>query len=128
MNAPGAALWIAIFAVSVGPALEEIFFRGLLQPVAVRSAGAVAGVLIAAVPFALLHGPQYGWSWRHVLLIRACGLGVRLVAVADAVDGRFDADACGIQLCTRCWISPRKGCSLKDSWWKPFSGRMTAWS
>jgi membrane protease YdiL (CAAX protease family) len=75
MNAPGAALWIAIFAVSVGPALEEIFFRGLLQPVAVRSAGAVAGVLIAAVPFALLHGPQYGWSWRHVLLITVAGSG-----------------------------------------------------
>jgi membrane protease YdiL (CAAX protease family) len=75
MNAPGAALWIAIFAVSVGPALEEIFFRGLLQPVAVRSAGAVAGVLIGAVPFALLHGPQYGWSWRHVLLIALAGSG-----------------------------------------------------
>jgi membrane protease YdiL (CAAX protease family) len=75
MNAPGAAVWVAIFAVSVGPALEEILFRGLLQPVAVRSAGAVAGVLIGAVPFALLHGPQYGWSWRHVLLIALAGSG-----------------------------------------------------
>jgi uncharacterized protein len=75
MNAPGAAVWVAIFAVSVGPALEEIFFRGLLQPVAVRSAGTVAGVLIGAVPFALLHGPQYGWSWRHVLLIALAGSG-----------------------------------------------------
>ena len=75
MNAPGAALWVGIFAVSIGPALEEIFFRGLLQPVAVRSLGSVAGVLTGAVPFALLHGPQYGWSWRHVLLIALAGSG-----------------------------------------------------
>lgn len=75
MNAPGAAVWVAIFSVSIGPALEEILFRGLLQPVAVRSAGAVVGVLIGALPFALLHGPQYGWSWRHVLLIAVAGSG-----------------------------------------------------
>ena len=25
------------------------------------------------MPFALLHGPQYAWSWRHVLLIAVAG-------------------------------------------------------
>ncbi|HYP09244.1 MAG TPA: type II CAAX endopeptidase family protein [Bryobacteraceae bacterium] len=73
MNEPNAAVWVGMFAVSVGPLFEEIFFRGLLQPVAVRTAGAVGGVLIAAVPFALLHGSQYAWSWRHVLLITMAG-------------------------------------------------------
>jgi membrane protease YdiL (CAAX protease family) len=53
--------------------VEEIFFRGLLQQSATRSLGPIAGILIGAVPFALLHGPQYAWSWRHVLMIAAAG-------------------------------------------------------
>lgn len=73
MDDPRAAVWVGVFAVSIGPAFEEIFFRGLLQPVAVRSAGVIAGILIGALPFALLHGPQYAWSWRHILLIAVAG-------------------------------------------------------
>jgi membrane protease YdiL (CAAX protease family) len=73
MNDPLSAPWVAVFAVSVGPAFEEIFFRGLLQPVAARTAGVAGGILIGSVPFALLHGPQYAWSWRHVLLIAVAG-------------------------------------------------------
>jgi membrane protease YdiL (CAAX protease family) len=73
MNDPLSAPWVAVFAVSIGPAFEEIFFRGLLQPVAARTAGVVGGILIGSVPFALLHGPQYAWSWRHVLLIAVAG-------------------------------------------------------
>jgi membrane protease YdiL (CAAX protease family) len=73
MEDPKAAIWVAIFAVSIGPLSEEILFRGLLQPVAVRSAGVVGGILLSAVPFALLHGTQYAWSWRHILLILVAG-------------------------------------------------------
>ena len=68
-----AARWIAVFAVSVGPAFEELFFRGLLQPVAVRSVGMIAGVLFSAAPFAVLHGPQYAWSWQHIAMILIVG-------------------------------------------------------
>jgi membrane protease YdiL (CAAX protease family) len=75
MNDPKAAIWVAVFAVSVGPLFEEVVFRGLLQPVAIKSAGVIAGILIGAIPFALLHGPQYAWSWRHVLLITMAGSG-----------------------------------------------------
>ena len=73
MNDPKAAVWVAVFAVSVGPLSEEILFRGLLQPVAIRTAGLVGGILISTIPFALLHGTQYAWSWRHVLLILVAG-------------------------------------------------------
>jgi uncharacterized protein len=73
MNDPTAAVWVAMFAVSVGPLSEEVLFRGLLQPVAIRSLGVIGGVLISAIPFALLHGTQYAWSWRHVLLILVAG-------------------------------------------------------
>jgi len=68
-------LLIAVFAVTLGPLCEELAFRGFLQPVLVRSFGAVAGVVLAAIPFGLLHLSQYGGSWRHGLLITMAGVG-----------------------------------------------------
>jgi membrane protease YdiL (CAAX protease family) len=62
-------LIIGFFAVTLGPLAEELIFRGFVQPVMVRTLGAAAGVALASAPFALLHGPQYGWSWQHVLLL-----------------------------------------------------------
>ena len=68
-------LLIAIFAVTLGPLCEELAFRGFLQPVLVRSFGPVAGIVLAAIPFGLLHLSQYGGSWRHGLLITVAGIG-----------------------------------------------------
>ncbi|MEZ5352076.1 MAG: type II CAAX endopeptidase family protein [Bryobacteraceae bacterium] len=65
---------IGIFAVTLGPVCEELTFRGFLMPLLSRTFGAALGILIAALPFALLHGPQYGWSWRHVALIGLAGV------------------------------------------------------
>jgi membrane protease YdiL (CAAX protease family) len=62
-----------VFGVTIGPLCEELAFRGFLMPVVVRSLGVWPGVLITAVPFALLHGPQYSWSWRHLLLLLLAG-------------------------------------------------------
>jgi CAAX protease family protein len=69
----GSIVLIAIFAVTLGPLCEELAFRGFLQPVLVRSFGAIAGILLAAIPFGLLHLSQYGDSWRHGLLITMAG-------------------------------------------------------
>jgi membrane protease YdiL (CAAX protease family) len=66
-------LLIAIFGVTLGPLCEELIFRGFLQPLFVRSLGAAPGILLAAIPFGLLHLPEYGNSWRHGLLITAAG-------------------------------------------------------
>jgi membrane protease YdiL (CAAX protease family) len=66
---------VAIFAVTLGPLCEELAFRGFLQPVLVRSFGAVAGIVLAAIPFGLLHLSEYGNSWRHELLITIAGVG-----------------------------------------------------
>jgi len=66
---------IGLFAVSLGPLCEELAFRGFLMPLVMRSLGPAAGIMIAAAPFALLHGPQYGWSWRHVALVGLAGVG-----------------------------------------------------
>lgn len=62
---------IGIFATTLGPVFEELAFRGFLLPLLVRSIGPVPGVILTALPFAVLHGPQYAWSWRHLLLLTA---------------------------------------------------------
>jgi hypothetical protein len=72
---PGAIVLIGVFAVTLGPLCEELMFRGFLMPLLVRSFGALAGVLAAAVPFALLHGFQYAWTWQLLLIIFLAGAG-----------------------------------------------------
>jgi membrane protease YdiL (CAAX protease family) len=64
---------IGIFGVTLGPVAEELVFRGFLQPLLVRSLGAAAGIVLAAVPFGLLHYSEYGNSWRHAVLISGAG-------------------------------------------------------
>jgi membrane protease YdiL (CAAX protease family) len=64
---------IGIFGVTMGPLAEELAFRGFLQPLLVRSFGVPAGILLAAIPFGLLHIPEYGYSWRHAVLITSAG-------------------------------------------------------
>jgi uncharacterized protein len=65
---------VGVFATTLGPLCEELAFRGFLMPLLVRSAGPAAGIVLAALPFALLHGPQYGWSWSHVTLVGVAGV------------------------------------------------------
>lgn len=64
---------LAVFGTTLAPLCEELLFRGFLQPLLVRSLGAVPGVLLTAVPFGLLHLQEYGYSWRHGLLITLAG-------------------------------------------------------
>ncbi len=70
---PTSLILVAIFGSIVAPVCEELVFRGFLQPLLVRSWGAVAGILSAALLFGLLHFQEYGNSWRHVLLISVSG-------------------------------------------------------
>jgi membrane protease YdiL (CAAX protease family) len=70
---PTSLILVAIFGSIVAPVCEELVFRGFLQPLLVRSLGAVAGILATALPFGLLHFQEYGNSWRHVLLISLSG-------------------------------------------------------
>jgi membrane protease YdiL (CAAX protease family) len=64
---------MAAFGTTIGPLAEELVFRGFLQPLLVRSLGGVAGILLAALPFGLLHFHEYGNSWQHVVLITLAG-------------------------------------------------------
>jgi membrane protease YdiL (CAAX protease family) len=65
---------IAIFGTTLGPICEELAFRGFLLPLLIRSVGAFWGIILTALPFALLHGSEYAWSWQHLLLILVAGI------------------------------------------------------
>lgn len=73
LREPLSIFLIGIFAVTIGPLCEELAFRGFLMPLLSRKFGVWPGIMIAAAPFALLHGPQYSWSWRHLLLVMLAG-------------------------------------------------------
>jgi membrane protease YdiL (CAAX protease family) len=79
---PMDAYLTSIFAVTIGPLMEELFFRGFLYPVLERRVGVFAGILLTALPFGLMHLPQYGYEWSAVLIIFL--VGVVLTAVRAA--------------------------------------------
>jgi len=66
-------LLIGVFGVTLAPLAEELIFRGFLQPLLVRSLGVAAGIVLAAIPFGMLHFSEYGNSWRHAVLISGAG-------------------------------------------------------
>jgi membrane protease YdiL (CAAX protease family) len=69
-----AIVLIAVFAVTLGPLMEELFFRGFLYPVLARRIGITAGILVSALGFGLMHAAQYGYSWASILLIFLVGV------------------------------------------------------
>lgn len=70
---PVTVIMIAVIGVTLAPLCEEIVFRGFLQPLLVRSLGPAPGILLAAAAFGLMHLQEYGYSWRHALLIAGAG-------------------------------------------------------
>ena len=86
---PSVAYLTAAFAVSLGPLMEELFFRGFLYPVIARRLGAVWGILLTALPFGLIHFFQYR-SWGAVLIIFLVGVVLTTVrAVTKSVASSF---------------------------------------
>lgn len=79
---PSDAYLTAVFAVTLGPLMEELFFRGFLYPVVARRLGAVWGILLTALPFGLIHFFQYGRSWGAVLIIFLVGIVLTTVRAA----------------------------------------------
>jgi len=48
---------IAVLTVTIGPIVEELFFRGFLQPCLAAVTGAIPAVIVTAICFAAIHGP-----------------------------------------------------------------------
>jgi uncharacterized protein len=64
----------AVLAALLAPLMEELVFRGFLQPLISRSLGTVAGVLITAVLFGGLHAPEYSYAWQFVAAVTLAGV------------------------------------------------------
>ena len=65
---------LGIFITTLGPLCEELAFRGFLLPLLTRSRGGALGIFLTAMPFALLHGAQYRWSWQVLVLVLLAGI------------------------------------------------------
>lgn len=73
LNEPLALAMVSVLAVTIGPLAEELAFRGFVQPLLVRTLGPVPGIVLTALPFALLHGQQHSWLWQPIVLIGVAG-------------------------------------------------------
>ena len=79
LKRPYSLLLIAAFSITLGPLMEELFFRGFLYPVVKRRLGVMAAIVATALPFALMHAAQYGGAWASVLLIFVVGVVLAVV-------------------------------------------------
>lgn len=80
----------SVFAVTLGPLMEELFFRGFFYPVLQRRVGVLLAILLTALPFGLMHLPQYGYAWSAVLIIFLVGVVLTTVrAVTKSVAASF---------------------------------------
>jgi membrane protease YdiL (CAAX protease family) len=79
LRRPATVILVAFFAVTLGPLIEELFFRGFLYPVLARRFGVSVGISFSAFGFGLMHAAQYGYSWASVLLIFLVGVVLGIV-------------------------------------------------
>jgi membrane protease YdiL (CAAX protease family) len=86
---PREAALMSIFAVTLAPLMEELFFRAFLYPVLARRWGVFAGIVLTAAAFGILHGAQLKYSWA-VLIIFLVGLVLTAVrAITKSVAASF---------------------------------------
>jgi membrane protease YdiL (CAAX protease family) len=64
---------VGMVVSTAGPLAEELAFRGFMMPLLVRSFGPFFGVVGTALPFALIHGPQYGFQWQNLVIFALAG-------------------------------------------------------
>lgn len=64
---------IALFGVTLGPMIEELLFRGFLQPVMVDAIGVLPGILTTSVIFGALHLTQNAFIWQSGVIITLVG-------------------------------------------------------
>lgn len=97
----------AIFAVTLGPLMEEVFFRGFLYPVVARRAGAFPAILITGVLFGAIHSPQYGYSWAVLIIVLVGVVLTTIRAVTKSVASSFLAHVGynGIQMILAIWAT-----------------------
>jgi len=81
---------ISIFGVTLGPIIEELLFRGFLQPVLVNSFGVLPGILATSIVFGGMHLMQNANLWQSGVLIALVGF---VLGVVRHVSGSTKASA-----------------------------------
>jgi membrane protease YdiL (CAAX protease family) len=81
---------IALFGITLGPIIEELLFRGFLQPVLVDSFGVLPGILATSVLFGAMHLMQNAFIWQSGVLITLVGF---VLGVVRHVSGSTRASA-----------------------------------
>ncbi len=74
LNDRSSLIAVAVLGVTLGPLCEELAFRGLMQPLFIRTLGIAPGIFLSGLAFGLLHLPQYGYTWQHGILITLAGV------------------------------------------------------
>lgn len=90
-------LFIA-FGVSLGPIVEEMFFRALVLPLAARQFGNVVALLLTSLPFAAIHGPQYEWSPAHLLILTLVSIAFGAIRLHSGSTGAAAVTHCAYNL------------------------------
>ncbi len=73
LSDPASRIAIALVSISVGPMVEELLFRGFMQPVLVGSIGVFPGILVTSALFGALHLTQNANIWQSGALIMLVG-------------------------------------------------------
>lgn len=81
---------IALFGITLGPIIEELLFRGFLQPVLVDSLGVLPGILATSVVFGAMHLMQNAFLWQSGVMITLVGF---VLGVVRHVSGSTRASA-----------------------------------
>jgi membrane protease YdiL (CAAX protease family) len=68
------AYMLSFLGILVAPVVEELFFRGFLYPVLARATGVIAGVLLTAAAFAVIHASQLAQAWIPLMVIFGAGI------------------------------------------------------
>jgi membrane protease YdiL (CAAX protease family) len=75
------AYMLALFGITLGPLMEELYFRGFLYPVLARRVGMPVAVVITSLSFAFIHASQLAHAWGPLLLLFFVGLALTVARV-----------------------------------------------
>jgi membrane protease YdiL (CAAX protease family) len=72
-DSPASRIAITVFGITLGPIIEELLFRGFLQPVMTSVMGVFPGILVTSLLFGALHLSQNAGMWQSGVIITLAG-------------------------------------------------------